>query len=110
RAGHAVGAEHRQRALRHLGQLLDEDRAFGLQAVDHMLVVDDLMPDIDGPPVLLESSIDDVDRPDDARAETARLSQHDSHDMLPSRGPRATSRTTIRHIFAASAKLLPLCS
>ena len=45
--GDAVGAEHRHGAGRYLIQLIDEHGAAGAQVLDHMAVVDDLMPDID---------------------------------------------------------------
>ena len=45
--GDAVGAENGDGVRRDLGEVFDEARAFGLQPVDDMLVVDDLMPNID---------------------------------------------------------------
>jgi len=74
-----VRAEDGHRALRHLRQLLDENRALGLQAVDDELVVNDLVAHVDRRAVFLERPLDDLDRPHDARAEAARLRQNDLH-------------------------------
>ena len=45
--GDAVGGEDDHLALRHLGLLLDEDRAALGELLDHVLVVDDLLADVD---------------------------------------------------------------
>ena len=63
----------------HLGEVLDEMRALGLQAFDHVLVVHDLVTHIDRRPILLQGPFDDLDRADDAGAEAARLSKDDFH-------------------------------
>ena len=86
RLGDAVGAEHRHRAVGNFIQLLDEDGALALELLDHMAVVDDLVADIDGRAEFLERPLDDLDRPDDAGAEAARLSHKNPHpdQFLPS--------------------------
>ena len=45
--GDAVGREHHRRALRNLLDLIHEDRTPLLQRLDHVLVVDDLLADVD---------------------------------------------------------------
>ena len=77
--GHAVRAEDGDGARRDLGQLLDEDRALGLEAIDHELVVHDLVPDVDRRAVFLERALDDFDGAHDAGAESARLRKNDFH-------------------------------
>ena len=77
-ARHAMGAEDRD-GVRPVfpTSALDEARAFRLQALDHVLVVDDLVADIDRRSVFLKRAIDDLDGPHHAGAEAARLGQHD---------------------------------
>src|SRR5476649_1642427 len=53
-ARNAMRAEDRHGVFRYLGQRLDEARALGLQAVDHMLVVDDLVAHINRRAVFLQ--------------------------------------------------------
>ena len=79
RLGHPVGAEHRVGAVGNLADLLDEDRALGLEVLDHMAVVDDLVAHIDRRLVLIQRPLHDLDRPHDAGAEAARLGQDHSH-------------------------------
>ncbi len=50
-----------------------------LQALDHVFVVHDLVPDIDRRAVLLQRALDDLDGTHDARAKAARLRQIDFH-------------------------------
>ncbi len=69
--------------VRHLVQLLDEAGALGLEALDHMAVVNDLVADIDRLPVLVERPLDDVNRPDHPRAEAARLCKNNAHFQTP---------------------------
>ena len=59
-------------ALRHLVELLDEDRAARLQVGDDVLVVDDLLADVDGRAVEVERLLDGDDRTVDAGAVAAR--------------------------------------
>src|SRR4030095_12250616 len=56
-AGDANGHEDGYRPGRDFRQVLDENRALGLQAFDHVLVMHDLMPDIDRRTVLLERTL-----------------------------------------------------
>ncbi len=56
----------------HFVQFLDEDRAPGAQAVDHELVVHDLVAHIDRRAPFLDRHFDDLDRAVHAGAEAAR--------------------------------------
>jgi hypothetical protein len=56
-----------------------------------MLVVHDLVADIDGLAILLQRALDDIDRPDDARAKSARLGEYDTHHA-GSKSPRLAQR------------------
>src|SRR5262249_19023090 len=67
---------------RDLGQLLDEHRALGLEVLDHVLVVHDLVAHVDRRPVFHQRALDDLDRAHHAGAETARLGQNHLHDNL----------------------------
>ena len=44
----AVGRQHDRRAVGHVGDVVDEDHAQRLEAIDHHLVVDDLVVAVDG--------------------------------------------------------------
>ena len=68
-----MGAENRHRAGRHRIDVLDENSALVLQAIDDMLVVDDFMADIDGPAVYLQGPLNDIDGAHDAGAKPARF-------------------------------------
>ena len=75
----AVGGEdHRMGAGRGFPEFLDEDDALGLERVDDEFVVHDLMPHIDRRPVKPQRLFDDVDRPHDAGAKTARRAENDA--------------------------------
>src|SRR5215469_4301517 len=87
--GHAVRAEDRHRVGRHFGEVLDKARAFGLQALDHVLVVHDLVAHIDRRAEFLQRPLDDFDGAHDAGAKTTRLGQYHFHQDLP-----------VRHRFA----------
>ncbi len=78
-AGDAMGAEDRDRFRRNLGQFLDEDCAFVLQALDHVFVMHDLMAHVDGWAVLIQRPFHDLDRTHHACAEAARLRQINFH-------------------------------
>ena len=73
----AVGAEDQGGAGRHLGQVFDEDGSLGLEVVDHIGVVHDLVAHVDGRAKFLDRPLDDFDGPVDARAKAARLGQND---------------------------------
>ena len=68
---------------RHLGQVLDEDRALSLQVVDHVGVVDDLVADVDRRAELVQRALDDLDRAIDAGAKAARLGEDDFFELAP---------------------------
>src|SRR5215208_7648685 len=72
-AGHAMGAEDGYRLRRNLRQILNEDRALGFEAFDHVLVMHDLVPDIDRWTVLHERTLNDFDGTHDARTKSAGL-------------------------------------
>ena len=73
RGRHAVGGEHRHRALGdRVVELLDEDRAAGAQLLDHVLVVDDLLAHVDGRSVQLQGALDRLHGAVDAGAVAAR--------------------------------------
>ena len=79
RLGDAVGGEdHRPVAGRRLGELLDEHDALGLQRIDDVLVVDDLVPHVHRRAVDPQRGLDRVDRPHDAGAEAARGAQNEA--------------------------------
>ena len=78
RLRHAVGGEdHRRLGVGDFGEFLDEDRALGLQALDHVAVVHDLVADIDRRAIALERLLDRIDRPHHAGAEAARRAEQD---------------------------------
>ena len=74
-----MGAEDGDRVRRNLGEILDEMSAFGLQALDHVLVVHDFVAHIDRRAVFLQGALDDLDGADHAGAKTARLSENYLH-------------------------------
>src|SRR5689334_17270850 len=84
---HTMGTEHGHRTVGNFVQFLDEARTLVLQRVDDVLVVHDLMADIDGLAELLERPLDDVDRANDAGAESAGLGENDSHRDSSLLGP-----------------------
>jgi hypothetical protein len=70
--GHPVGGEDDRLPLRHLGLLLDEDRAALAQLLNHVLVVHDLLAHVDRRTVQLERALDRLDSAVDAGAVPAR--------------------------------------
>ena len=73
---HAMGGEdHRRLGVRNLGEFLDEDRALGLEALDHVAVVHDLVADVDRRAIALERLLDRIDGPHHAGAEPARRAE-----------------------------------
>ena len=70
--GDAVGREHHRRALRHLVELLDEDRAARLEVGDHVLVVHDLLAHVHGGAVQVQRLLDGDHGPVHAGAVAAR--------------------------------------
>ena len=77
RRGDAVGGEDDDLPLGHLALLLDEDRAALGELLDHVLVVDDLLADVDRRAVQLQRPLDRLHRAIDAGAVAARGCQED---------------------------------
>ena len=69
------GEDHRRVGVGNFVELLDEDRALGLEALDHVAVVYDLVAHIDRRAVAGERPLDRVDGAHDAGAEAARRAQ-----------------------------------
>ena len=76
---HAMGGEHHRCVgiVGDFGQFLDEDRALGLQAVDHVAVMHDLVADIDRGAIDGERPLDGIDGPHHPGAEAAGRTKHD---------------------------------
>ena len=92
---HTVGRKHQGRARGHVGQFLDEDRALGLEVVDDIGVVHDLVAHIDRPAELGQRAFDDLDRAVHAGAETARFGQDDFFRLVHHSTPiNCTSKRT----------------
>ena len=70
--GDAVRRVDDRRARRHLGLLVDEDRAARLEIADDVDVVDDLLADVDRRAVVLERLLDRLDGALDPGAVAAR--------------------------------------
>ncbi len=88
--GHPMGGEDDGRAgVGHLVELADEHRTLPAQALDHVLVVDDLVADVDRRPVDRQGLLDGIDGPDHTGAEAARGAEqnvegrfgHDARDV-----------------------------
>ena len=77
--GDAVRAEDGDGVRRNLGKILDEMSAFGLQALNDVLVVHDFVAHIDRRAVFLQSALDDLDGADHAGTKTAGLSENNPH-------------------------------
>src|SRR5690606_41878140 len=69
----AVGGEHHDLPLGHLLGLLDEDGALGLERLDHVRVVHDLLAYVDRCAVLLQRLLDRHDGSIDSGAVAAGL-------------------------------------
>ena len=69
---HAMRGKDHRAVIGAVVQFLDKDRPFGAQVLDHIAVVDDLMPHIDRGAPFLDRHLDDLDRPVHPGAETAR--------------------------------------
>ena len=93
----AVGGEHHGRAVGHLVELLDEDRAARLEVGDDVLVVHDLLADVDGCAVQVERLLDGDHRAVDAGAVAARRGeQHGLLGRRPATGS-AGMPMSVRH-------------
>jgi len=75
-----VRREDDRLALRHLGLLVDEDRAAGLEVADDVQVVDDLLAHVDRRSVEVERLLDRLDGALDPGAVAARRSEEDLPD------------------------------
>ena len=84
---HPMGAEDGDRIGRHFGQVLDEARAFGLQALHHVLIVHDLVAHIDRRAVFLQRPFDDLDGAHHTGAKSTRLGEYNFHQDLPVQRP-----------------------
>ena len=80
--GHAVRAEHGDGAYRDVSDFFDEMSTLPAQTVDYVLVVDDLVPNVDGRAVDLQGSFNDVDGPDDSGTESSWLCEQDTQRLL----------------------------
>src|SRR5450631_116075 len=69
------GKDHRLCRIFHLVELLDENRALGLQPFDDIFIVDDFMTHIDGRAMNPQCFLHSVDGAYDSRAKTARRAQ-----------------------------------
>src|SRR6478609_5368821 len=77
RGSDAVRRQDADRPGRNVVLVVDEDGAEPLEALDDVVVVNDLVADVDRRPVLLEQDLDDLDRPVDPGAERARRGKQD---------------------------------
>ncbi len=83
RLGDAVGGEnHRLPGLRNFVEVLHEDRALRLEAVDDIAIMDDLMPHVDRRAIFGERQLDDLDSPVHPGAEAARAAEEDLEGRL----------------------------
>jgi hypothetical protein len=90
--GDPVGTEDGNRMRRNFRQILDKDRAFALQALDHVFVMDDLVAHIDRGAVFLQRALDDLDGTHDSGAKTTRLREKHFHGAtVKQAAPRSLS-------------------
>ena len=110
RSGHPVRGEDDRGPLRHLAQLLDENRPETAQAIHHVAVVDDLVTHVDRRAEQLERTLDDVDGPIDTGAEDAWVGEqnlHQTFSLFVARLSRqaSSSSSTAPIVIAESAML-----
>ena len=81
-----MSRENDRGARRHFLQLFDEHSAESPQPVNNVSVVHDLVPNINRPSEQLDRALDDIYRPIDAGAESARIGEQNFHaaDYPPS--------------------------
>ena len=91
----AVGREHDRLPLGHLVELLDEDRAAGLEVRHDVLVVHDLLAHVDRRAVEVEGLLDRDHRAVDAGAVAARRGE--AHGAVGLVGREDARRTQINH-------------
>src|SRR5262245_16790403 len=99
--GDPMGAENRYRVRGDLGQVLDEPGALGLEALNNVLVVHDLVAHIDRRPIFLQGALDDLDGTNHAGAESPGLGQNHFHAKILSRRSRRTSLVPTPYIDQA---------
>ena len=75
--------EDEDASVRHLGEILDEDRSPLPESVDDEAVVHHLVPDVNRGAELPERGLDDADRTRNARAEAAGDRKVDFHASPP---------------------------
>ena len=75
RLGHTMRREYHRAVIGAVVQVLDEHRALGAQPIHHEPVVHDFMAHIDRRAPFLQRHLDDLDRPVDPGAESARGGQ-----------------------------------
>src|SRR5262249_25921298 len=78
-AGHAMGGKHGHGAWRNFGEILDKDRAFVLQALDHVFVMHDLVTDIDRRAGFFVAPVPHLRGAPDTGAKAARLREIHFH-------------------------------
>jgi len=83
RLRHAMRAENQDAAGRHIGQLLDEHRAFAAQVIHHEFVVHHLVAHVNRRAVQRQRALDDGNGAIHTGAETARVSQQQVHVCAP---------------------------
>src|SRR5262249_41007294 len=79
----AMRTEDRNGVRRHFRKLFDKTGAARLQRIDDPFVVHDLVPHVDRRPVLVERTLDNLNRTYDAGAKAARLRQNNLHYVPP---------------------------
>jgi hypothetical protein len=73
---HAVRAKDAHSAVGHIFELFDEDHVALAEIIDHVTVMDDLVKDVNRRREIIESAFNYVNGSHNARAKTARLSEH----------------------------------
>jgi hypothetical protein len=71
----SMRAEDGDGAFRDFIELLDEHGAFGAKGFDHVLIMNNLVPDIDRGTIEGQRTLDDLDRTLDTSAKAARFSE-----------------------------------
>ena len=103
----AVRRQHADLTRRYVVLGVDEDRAEPLQPAHDVVVVDDLVPDVDGGPVRFEQALDDLDRAVDTRAERPRRRQQHLAGHVAHRSPARVSASSAR-LPSTPARLTPI--
>jgi hypothetical protein len=78
----AMGREDNGRTLRDRIQFFHKDGAFLLKPLNHIAIVNDLVPHIDRRAIFFERPLDDLDGPVNAGAEATRCSEQDGQGAL----------------------------